>query len=120
MDSCGCRTGLLTLLILSLIIVAAHANCTVQNKSSKDIIVIPVSVSITINIAAGTSAQLPPSQQNCKFKNAGSGNESSPVALVDGTIYVVIDGAITGTVDLYVGSLLNGVIQLGISIFASL
>ncbi|KAH7295772.1 hypothetical protein KP509_27G065200 [Ceratopteris richardii] len=98
----------------------AEADCTVQNDSGKKVIIIPVDVDITINVNVGASVQLPPSQQTCYFKNADTGDQKGPVTLVDGSTYVCKDGDVAGTVDVYLGVYVLGVLQLSVKIILSL
>ena len=98
-----------------------EGDCTVHNKSSKEVIIVPVEASVSIEVDVGAQVAVLPSQQHCYFKNAESGHQLGPVNLTDGAIYVVVDAAVSGAVDVYLGTLdALGVLQLSVKIFVSL
>ncbi|KAH7291913.1 hypothetical protein KP509_29G042000 [Ceratopteris richardii] len=97
-----------------------EADCTVKNDSGKKVIVVPVDVDITIDVDVGASVQLPPPQQKCYFMNADTGNQKGPVTLVDGSTYVCKDSDAAGTIDVYLGVYVLGILQLSIKILVSL
>ncbi|KAH7297024.1 hypothetical protein KP509_26G049700 [Ceratopteris richardii] len=98
----------------------AHADCEVQNKSGKKIIAVPVDIDVDIVIDIGAVVSLPLSKQKCYFKNPESGNKKGPFELKDGGIYVIVDGLVHGTVDIYLGGLVLGILQLIVKICIAL
>ncbi|KAH7414939.1 hypothetical protein KP509_14G019600 [Ceratopteris richardii] len=98
----------------------AAADCSVKNDSGKKVIIVPVDVDVTIDVDVGATVQVPPPQQKCYFKNAESGKQQGPVTLTDGSTYVCKDGAVEGTIDIYLGAYVLGVLQLVIKIIVSL
>ena len=99
----------------------AEGDCTVQNKSTKEVILVPVEVSASIEVDVGAQVAVPPSQQYCYFKNVESGHQLGPVTLTDGAIYVVVDAVVSGAVNVYLGTLdVSGIVQLGVAILVSL
>ncbi|KAH7414931.1 hypothetical protein KP509_14G019000 [Ceratopteris richardii] len=90
----------------------AEANCKVKNDSGKKVIIVPVEVDITIEVDVGVTVELPPAQQKCYFKNPDTDNKQGPVTLNDGSTYIWKDGAVEGTIDLYLGVYLLGILQL--------
>ncbi|KAH7297177.1 hypothetical protein KP509_26G057400 [Ceratopteris richardii] len=107
-------------LLLSDALSAVEANCKVKNDSGKEVIIIPVEVDITIKVDVGATVDLPPEQQNCYFKNPKTGDKKGPVKLKDHGTYVCKDGVEEGTIDVYVGVYILGILQLGAKIFISL
>ncbi|KAH6557383.1 hypothetical protein KP509_14G024100 [Ceratopteris richardii] len=97
-----------------------EANCKVKNDSGKKVVIVPVDVDITIEVDVGVTVELPPAQQKCYFKNPESGNQQGPVALKDGSTYFCKDGAVEGTIDLYLGVYVLGILQLSVKIFVGL
>ncbi|KAH7415027.1 hypothetical protein KP509_14G024000 [Ceratopteris richardii] len=96
-----------------------EANCKVKNDSGKKVVIV-LDVDITIEVDVGVTVELPPAQQKCYFKNPESGNQQGPVALKDGSTYFCKDGAVEGTIDLYLGVYVLGILQLSVKIFVGL
>ncbi|KAH7414934.1 hypothetical protein KP509_14G019200 [Ceratopteris richardii] len=118
------RTPLLMILACALVLCTgsrfADANCTVKNDSGKKVIIVPVEVDMTIEVDVGVTVELPPAQQKCYFKNPDTGNKQGPVTLKDGSTYICKDGAVEGTIDVYLGVYLLGILQLTVKIFVGL
>ncbi|KAH7414929.1 hypothetical protein KP509_14G018800 [Ceratopteris richardii] len=98
----------------------AEANCKVKNDSGRKVIIVPVEVDITIEVDVGVTVELPPAQQKCYLKNPDTGSKQGPVTLKDGSTYICKDGAVGGTIDVYLGVYLLGILQLSVKILIGL
>ncbi|KAH7414946.1 hypothetical protein KP509_14G020100 [Ceratopteris richardii] len=110
----------LAALFISASINLAEANCKVKNDSGKKVIIIPVEVDITIEVDVGAVVEIPPPQQKCSFKNPETGHKSEPVTLKDGSTYVCKEGSVKGTIDVYLGVYVLGILQLSAQIIIGL
>ena len=113
------KTMMCAVVLIALLLVGSiEASCIVKNESSKDIILIPViDVNVNIFVKVGDVVEVPSKYKDCHVKNLGNGARSEPVGMSDGSVTVVVDGNIEGTVKLLVGVFVDGVIAISANAF---
>ena len=102
-----------TLFIALLLVGSVQASSIVKNESHKDIVLIPViDVNVNILVKVGDVVEMPSKYRKYHVKNLGNGAKSQPITIADDSITVVVDGSIEGTVKLFVGVFIDGVISI--------
>ncbi|MCO5613544.1 hypothetical protein L7F22_067821 [Adiantum nelumboides] len=92
---------------------STDASYIVKNSSSNDILIVPVAVpNVKIKVKVGAIVHIPAIYLNVIVKNLGNGKSSPPVKVPDGAVLVCVDGVIKGTISVYLGDLLNGIISI--------
>ena len=105
---------LFTIVFIALLLVrSTEAHYIVKNESSKDIVLIAVvDVNVNILIKVGDVVEIPAKHHDWYVKNRGNGAQSQPIHLDDGSVIIVVDGIIKGTVKLLLGVFLDGVLSI--------
>ncbi|KAH7423428.1 hypothetical protein KP509_12G055300 [Ceratopteris richardii] len=99
--------------ILFSVLGTVDSACTIKNSSSSPILVLPLSApSVKIKVNPGEIVEIPVAYLNSIIKNLVTGALSAPLKLLDGAVLVCVDGVVKGTISIYPGGLLNGVISL--------
>ena len=108
------KTTFFAILFIALLLVGSvQASSIVKNESHKDIVLIPViDVNVNILVKVGDIVEVPSKYRNYHVKNLGNGAKSAPITIVDESVTVVVDGSIEGTVKLFVGVFIDGVISI--------
>ncbi|KAH7373974.1 hypothetical protein KP509_17G081700 [Ceratopteris richardii] len=97
----------------------AESSSTIINESTHAVIAEPTAdVNATVLINAGANVTLVGDQLESFFQNLQTGNQAGPVALSDGSTYVIVNADVDAQVNIRIASLVNGVLHLGATILS--
>ncbi|KAH7373972.1 hypothetical protein KP509_17G081600 [Ceratopteris richardii] len=97
----------------------AEGSSTIINESAHAVIAEPTAdVNATVLINAGANVTLVGDQLESFFQNLQTGNQAGPVALSDGSTYVIVNADVDAQVNIRIASLVNGVLHLGATILS--